>query len=70
MSKGKDGAMSDDLSGVSRSSWIAIPQAMQQHGQAKRATESRALPSKETAPSDNVTDDNVADHVATAMKSD
>jgi hypothetical protein len=41
--------MSDNVSGVSRASWIAIPQAMQQHGQAKRAT-----PSKETAPSDKV----------------
>lgn len=44
--------MSDDMSGVSRSglnssSWIAIPQAMQQHGQSKRA-----MPSKETAPID------------------
>jgi hypothetical protein len=46
--------MSDDVSGVSRSSWIAIPQAMQQHGQAKRAIESRVLPSKETAPGDKV----------------
>lgn len=41
--------MSDDMSGVSRASWIAIPQAMQQHGQAKRAT-----PSKETAGSERV----------------
>lgn len=41
--------MSDDMSGVSRASWIAIPQAMQQHGQAKRAT-----PSKETAVGERV----------------
>lgn len=41
--------MSDDISGVSRASWIAIPQAMQQHGQAKRAT-----PSKETAVGERV----------------
>jgi hypothetical protein len=44
MSKRKDGAMSNDMGGVSRNSWTAIPQAMQQHGQAKRAT-----PPKETA---------------------
>jgi hypothetical protein len=44
MTRRKDGAMSDNMSGVSRASWIAIPQAMQQHGQAKRPT-----PSKETA---------------------
>jgi hypothetical protein len=41
--------MSNDVSGVSRNSWIAIPQAMQQHGQAKRAT-----PSKETAAGERV----------------
>lgn len=41
--------MSNDMSGVSRASWIAIPQAMQQHGQARRAT-----PSKETAVGERV----------------
>jgi hypothetical protein len=49
MTRRKDGAMSNDMSGVSRASWIAIPQAMQQHGQAKRAT-----PSNETGGSQNV----------------
>jgi hypothetical protein len=49
MSKRKDGAMSNEMGGVSRNSWIAIPQAMQQHGQAKRAT-----PPKETAAGERV----------------
>jgi hypothetical protein len=49
MTRRKDGAMSNDMSGVSRASWIAIPQAMQQHGQAKRATASQETGGRKNA---------------------